>query len=77
MAFGAAERNGRFGGIQCQKSEESSSRGKKITSIPLHKDSESHSKKQSHSIELSEIEGRGRSSGWKTRERGIVSRIGR
>ena len=28
MAFDAAERNGRFGRIQCQRSEESSSRGK-------------------------------------------------
>ena len=29
MAFDAAERNGRFGRIQCQKSKESSSRGKR------------------------------------------------
>ena len=29
MAFDAAERNGRFGRIQCQKSKESNSRGKR------------------------------------------------
>ena len=29
MAFDVAERNGRFGRIQCQRSEESSSRGKR------------------------------------------------
>ena len=29
MAFDAAERNGRFGRIQCQRSKESSSRGKR------------------------------------------------
>ena len=29
MAFDAAERNGRFGRIQCQRGKESSSRGKR------------------------------------------------
>ena len=29
MAFDAAEKNGRFGRIQCQKGKESSSRGKR------------------------------------------------
>ena len=29
MAFDAAERNGRFGRIQCQRNKESSSRGKR------------------------------------------------
>ena len=29
MAFDAAKRNGRFGRIQCQRSQESSSRGKR------------------------------------------------
>ena len=44
MAFDAAEKNGKFGRIQCQKSKE------KETSIPLQMDSES----QSHPSELSE-----------------------
>ena len=40
MAFDAAERNERFGRIQCQRSKESSSKGIE-TSIPQQKDSES------------------------------------
>ena len=41
-------------GIHCQRSKENNSKGKKETSIPLQKDSESQSKKQSHLDELSE-----------------------
>ena len=35
MAFDAAERNGRFGRIQCQRGKESSSRGKKKRQVFL------------------------------------------
>ena len=35
MAFDAAERNGRFGRIQCQRGKESSSRGKRKTRVFL------------------------------------------
>ena len=42
LAFDAAERNGKVGRIQCQRSKESTNRGKeKEMSIPLQKDSES------------------------------------
>ena len=41
-------------GIQCQRSKENSSKGKKETSNLLQKDSESQSKKQSYPNELSE-----------------------
>ena len=44
----------RIEGIQCQRSKEKSSKGKKKTSIPLQKDSESQNKKQSHPNKLSE-----------------------
>ena len=54
MAFDAAKRNEIFDGIHCQRSKESSSRGKRETRIPLQKDSESQSKNQSHLSELSE-----------------------
>ena len=66
MAFDAAERNGRFGRIQCQRGKESSNRGKRRVfprpprtvlgglGIPLLKDSESQSRRQSHPNELSE-----------------------
>ena len=46
MAFDAAEKNEKFGCIQCQKSKE---RKGKEASIPLQKDSE----RQSHPSELS------------------------
>ena len=64
MAFDVAERNGRFGRIQCQRSEESSSRGK---SIPLQKDSESQSKKQVIPASFLKVEGRGTLVGAKNR----------
>ena len=35
MAFDAGKKNGRFGRIQCQKSEESSSRGKRKIQVFL------------------------------------------
>ena len=54
MVFDAAERNGRFDRIQCQRNKESSSREKRETSIPLQKNSKSQSKKQSYPNELSE-----------------------
>ena len=56
MAFDPDERNGRFGRIQCEGSQVASSRRKKEMSVPLQKDSESQSKRQSHPRELSEKE---------------------
>ena len=45
LAFDAAERNGKFGRIQCQKGKECSSRGReKKASVPLQMDGESRSK---------------------------------
>ena len=46
VAFDAAERNGRFDCIQSQRGKE--------TSIPMQKDSENQSNRQSHPSELSE-----------------------
>ena len=54
MTFDAAERNGRFYRIQCQRSREQQQKKEEGTSIPMQKDSESQSKRQSHPSELSE-----------------------
>ena len=51
LAFNVAEKNGRFGRIQSQRRGQQQ---RKETSIPVAKDSESQSKKQSHPSELSE-----------------------
>ena len=48
MEFDAAKRDVKFGCIQCQGNEE------KETGIPLQKNSESQSRRQSHPSELSE-----------------------
>ena len=53
LAFDAAERNEKFGRIQYQRSKRELQQWKK-RSIPLQKDNESRSKKQSHPNELSE-----------------------
>ena len=78
MAFDAAERNGKFGRIQCQKSKESSRRGKGKRRVFLCRRTV-RVKVKGNIIPASflEIEERGRSFGPNTGERGTVRRIRR
>ena len=77
-AFDAAKRNRRFGHIQCQRSKKSSSRGKRRRPVFLCSRA-LRVKVESKIIPASflKIEGRGRSLGQKTGERGIDRRIGK
>ena len=77
MAFDAAEKNRIFGCIQCQRSKESSSRGKRKRQVFLYKGTV-RVKVKSKVIPASflKIVGRGRSLGKKLGERGTVRRIG-
>ena len=78
MAFDAAERNGRFGRIQCQRAKESSSRGKRKRRVFLCRRTVGV-KVGDKVIPASSLKDEGRRMliGAKTRERGIVGRIGR
>ena len=58
LAFGAAERNGKSGRIQCQRSEKSSNKGRKEESIPLQKDSKGRNESKVIPTSFLEIEGR-------------------
>ena len=77
MAFDAAERNGKFNRIQCQRNKESSSsRGKRkvflcIRTVAVEVGS------QFILTSFLKIEGRGRLLEGKIGEKGMVSRIGR
>ena len=77
LVFDATERNGKLGRIQCRRNKESSSTRKKEGSIPLQKDSESQSERQSRLNELSENCRKGAVRwGKKTEKRLTVSRLG-
>ena len=78
MAFDAAEKNGRFGRIQCQRGKESSSRGKRKRRVFLCRRTV-RVKVEGKAIPASflKIEGRGTLVGVKTGERGADTRIGR
>ena len=80
MVFDAAKRNGRFGCIHCQGNKESSSRKKKKRRVFLCRRTVSvkvRGKKKVLSPSFLKVEGRGRSLGQKTGERGMVIRVGR
>ena len=78
LAFDAAERNGRFGRIQCQRSRKCSSRGKRKRRVFLCRKTVGV-KVKGKVIPTSclKIEGRGPSLGRKIGERWAVGRIGR
>ena len=78
MAFDAAERNGRFGRIQCQRSEESSSRRKKKRRVFLcRRKVRVEVKDKAIPTSSLKIKGRRTFVGRKAGKRGSVSRIGR
>ena len=78
MAFAAAKRNERFGHVQYQRNEESSSRGKKKRRVFLCRDTVTvELKGKVIPASFLKIEGRGCSLGQKTGETVTVSRIGR
>ena len=78
IAFDAAERNGRFGRIQCQRGKESSSRGKRRIFLCKRRVRVKLKGKVIPAIFL-KIEGRGThvGRGRKMGERGTVRKIGR
>ena len=76
MAFDAAERNGGFGRIQCQRGKKSSSRGKRRVFLCWRTVGVNVGGKPIPASFL-KVEGRGRSLGRKTGERGTDRRIGK
>ena len=75
MAFDAAERNEKFSPMQCQRNEEGSSRGKRRVFL-CRRTVRVKAKNKVISASFQKIEG-GRLLGLKTRERGMVVKIGR
>ena len=77
MAFDAAERNGEFGRIQCQRGKESSGRGKRKRRVFLCRRRKSKYKAKSSQRVFGKLKEGGRSLGQKTGEKETDKRIGR
>ena len=77
LAFDAAKRDGKFGRIQCQRSEESSRRKRKRRVFLCRRTVRAEGKSKAIPASFLKLEGRGCFVGAKERRKGIVCRIGR